>query len=175
MTFNDHEDLLWEKATREAVLLWAVRILDVGADRWATLQEELAEHFDVLMVDGSRLELKIRRSKYVNKKDILIETESCVEKRTLGWIYTTQANFLVYAFVTPGREVLKGYIFDFPELQAWWIKEGTRTNYENKYGKTGDLYTTKNCVVPLGDLPLEVFAYHPDYGRTDYRTGYKIE
>lgn len=152
---------------------WIVKTTQTGFHRWATFEEETTLHFDAVMEDGEKYELKNRRQKYFNKKDILIETLSSIERKTLGWIYTTKAEKLAYAFVEIPN-VTRGYIFHFPILKSWWRNTGIFNEYQIKHGKTGKLYKTENKVVPLKDIPFEALYYHPDYGLLDHGSGYKI-
>lgn len=159
------EDLNWQEKAKSEVMYWFVRTTDIGFDRWAVLEEETKQHFDALMIDGIRVEIKARRGKYVNFRDILVETHSCEERDTPGWIYTTQAEYLAYAFVDEKtREILRGSVLHFPKLLNWWINVGRNNQYEIKRGTTGKLYHTVNRVIPEGDLPLELFYYHPKHG-----------
>lgn len=168
------EDLAWEGKAREGVMDWLVKTTPLGFDRWATLEEERDQHFDAIM-NGERVEIKVRRPKYRKKRDILIEVISNVARKTPGWIHTTKAKYLVYVFMGRNYQVSRGYILHFHDLKEWWNNEGRLNQYETITGKTEDMYETDNRAVPLKAIPLEIFYYHQDYGLLDYQEGYKIE
>lgn len=164
------KDLTWEKKANIVSMHWIIKVSGHLFHRWATLKENREEHFDALMEGNIRYELKNRRKDY---GDILVETLSCKERGTPGWIYNTQTDYLAYTVVTKERQVAKGYIFIFPRFQKWWNEEGVYNHYEPKR-HVGELYTTKNRAVPPKDIPLDCFYYHPEYGLLSDK-GYKID
>lgn len=184
MSFEE-KDLLWESKAKEPIMIRVVNMSQIDFDRWATINEEKTLHFDFWLINGKRVEIKTRRyesaikKKYFRNKDILIETLSCVERKTLGWIYTTIADYLAYAFVDNKWQIRRFYLFYFPVLKKWWMKEGRFKDYQKAFGKTYGvtelLYRTENETVPVKDIPYDCFLYHPDYGNLDYSTGYKID
>ncbi len=169
------DDLRWEQNVRPAMIGWIARTMNIGFDRWATLEEETEEHFDALMLNGVKVEIKSRRGGKVIYNDILIETKSCEERDTPGWIYTTQADYLAYAFVDEAtHKILKGYLIHFSKLKEWWMKIGRYHEYDIRKGTTGKLYHTVNRAVPEKDFPLDLFYYHPTYGVLDHSSHHKI-
>jgi hypothetical protein len=109
-----------------------------------------------------RIECKIRSEKYADTGDILIETKSNVERKTLGWIYTSKADLLAYLW--PTSNGVEGYVINLPKLQNWWkLNKHRYPNYilaPNPPGKP--IYHTKCHPIPVTDLPKELFIYLPD-------------
>lgn len=88
---------------------------------------------------------KKRRSSY---DDFLVETMKNVEQNKKGWLYYTQAKYIIY-WIEP---LEKFYIIVTKELQDqvfknnWINTKPTKTTYINKY------YTTENIVLQWSDL-----------------------
>jgi len=114
-----------------------------------------------LLINGKwvKAECKIRSIKYNEYafKDILIETKSSVESDTLGWIYKSTAELLIYVWEFPTG--VSGVILKLPELRKWWI-ENKHCYMERMLAPnppSNPKYHTENYVVPLSDLPNNLF------------------
>lgn len=152
---NFREDLAKERLDIEAVKEWLERRMNVEAIVEATIEEQIEKHIDFhgyLWGEPKTFEAKIRRRDY---GDLLIETFSNAERRTLGWIQTSQADILAYFFVEK-RGVIKGGLFDLPKIREWWNKDGQFVAWPKYYGMTENLYHTENRAVPISTLPKNV-------------------
>lgn len=157
------EKLAWERRRMESV---RDMLLNNGFEevKEATLAEQKVEHIDFVTVTAGKkrtVEVKNRAADY---GDLLIETLSNVERKTLGWIFTCRADYLAY--VVFEQDILKkGKLLNRPRLRDWWIQTGAEMNYPRFYGRTGDLYETENRAVPWKDLPKEATIF--DFWRSD--------
>lgn len=88
---------------------------------------------------------------------MVIETHSNYE-RTLeekigdGWIKTSVADFLLYAFEQADRRLLT-WVFDLPKLREWFINSD-HEKYPLSLTDNG-YYSTACRVVPLSDIPAD--------------------
>ena len=114
-----------------------------------------------LLINGRwvRAECKIRSTKYRKHalEDILIETKSSVEDDTPGWIYRSAAELLIYVWEFPTG--VFGIILRLPELKKWWMEN--RHYYTRRIlapnPPNNPEYHTENYVVPISDLPDDLF------------------
>jgi len=106
------------------------------------------------------VEVKLRRKEY---KDILLETISNITKKTPGWLYKSNADYLAYLFCIDGK-ITKGYVGDMKTISYWYQGEGIYKGYPIKYGNTAIGYKTQNRAVPENHIPFEAWIYHPQYG-----------
>ncbi len=98
-------------------------------------------------------EEKIRQRDF---DDLLLETKSCVERNTPGWIEKPSiADFLVYfcqdskrVFVLKMKEIQNEY----SERKAVWLDRGRVVTADNGF------YTSRNVAVPWGDVQSRVFT-----------------
>jgi hypothetical protein len=104
-------------------------------------------------------EEKIREPKYwAYRDDILLETHSNHERRTSGWTFTSESDFLIYVwqnlpemrvFVCPMRPLVQWF-----SLNHHWFKE----KIAHTSVRPGVMYTTLNRVVPLLDRKFRGFC-----------------
>lgn len=103
------------------------------------------------------LEEKIRSEEASTYPDILIEYLSNEEHGTLGWVYTSRADWLAYVRQPLGE--LDVLILPMQQLRAWFtpratnypdVRAKTRLNYELSY-------TTVNKAVPFKDQSFLAF------------------
>lgn len=152
------EDLKQERSDMEIVKNWLHKHLFVGDLKEATYAEQTQKHIDfhgMLYGEPKTFEAKIR---YTDYGDLLVETLSNTETKSLGWIYTTQADYLIYA-VLENSTVKKLFIINLPYLKEWWNRQGRYSKYTTHYGETDNLYKTENKAVPISDLPKEIVLF----------------
>jgi hypothetical protein len=98
--------------------------------------------------DGKELTVdeKKRRKDY---GDILLELRSNVERNTLGWLYYSQCDFIVYAIIPTGTVFLLPVLL----LRMAWVnnKNEWLLKYPKKYADNGR-YSTENIPIPAGVL-----------------------
>lgn len=103
------------------------------------------------------IEEKIRTPKNSQYHDLLVEYLSCQERGTLGWVYTSKADWLAYVRQPLGR--LDVLILPMSQLHDWFVPRMAK--YRDKSAKTrlsdGTIYTTVNKVVPLADPDFQSF------------------
>ena len=117
------------------------------------------------------VEEKIRSCDYWNyrEKDILLETISIDYNNTPGWLYTSKADCLIYAFVNKFDNKLWIYKFPLQQLRKWFIIE--KDKYKNFKTAKNNGYNTISVVVPIKDImdflksdaKLEHFATHYEF------------
>ena len=120
-----------------------------GRDLRVVLHKPGKNLFEIVFFET--IEEKIRSPKRSHYKDILIEYLSNVAWGTLGWIYTSKADWLSY--VKQPNGYLEVLILSMPDLKAWFLVN--RSKYEDRASQTllsnGKTYTTMNKVVPVED------------------------
>jgi hypothetical protein len=105
-----------------------------------------------VQVEASRsvsVEEKIVRRKYTA---FAIETHSNLERGTRGWIYTSTADQLLYAFGLPlGLEV---WLMPMADLREWFVpREQLYPASDTPNGQGGQvLYHTRCRIVPIADV-----------------------
>jgi len=100
------------------------------------------------------VEEKIVRWPGYSYTSITIETHSNLEKTGGsdigdGWIVTSSADYLLYAFDQPDDRLLV-WVFDLPLLREWFLESYTQyriTDSNNRF------YTTRCRIVALEDIP----------------------
>lgn len=103
------------------------------------------------------VEEKIVRWKGYHYTAITIETHSNLSRRADdeigdGWIATSKADFLLYAFEQPNKS-LKVWVFDLPKLRDWFTP---RVNQYRITDTDNGFYTTRCRIVPLVDIPKHI-------------------
>lgn len=98
--------------------------------------------------DGKQITIdeKKRRKDY---GDILIELRSNTERNTLGWLYYSQYDYIVYSIIPTGTV----YLLPVLLLQMAWVKNKNKwlSEYPKKYADNG-LYRTENIAIPANIL-----------------------
>lgn len=79
-----------------------------------------------------------------------LETEAHREQHKPGWMYTTTADWLVYAFVQPYG--MDAYIMLFPALQAWFKRVTGAEHFHPVDTKNRLGFTTRCVLVPIDTL-----------------------
>jgi hypothetical protein len=105
---------------------------------------------------SATVEEKIVRWKGRQYSAIAVETHSNLERTGAedigdGWIATSVADFLLYAFQQEDGSLLV-WLFHLPQLRTWF--GGAYSKYTVADTKN-DRYTTRCRVVPLEDIPPE--------------------
>lgn len=124
---------------------------------------------DLISSDKESYEIKIRDTIYrdLYKIDILIETISNDKKDSPGWIYYSEADWLIYLYAP--LDDLIGYKIKMPVLKKWWsFNEHRRVWMKKVVDNRG--YNTINRVVPIKFLNDVKITYLPWEA-----SGYKIE
>ena len=91
---------------------------------------------------------------------ICIETHSNLERTREtapdGWIYTSVADYLLYAFEQEDERSLRVSVFNLPKLRDWFI------TYPGVFPITDDrsniYYTTRCSVVALKKIPDDIYT-----------------
>ena len=152
------DDLFNERRDIKLVKDWLeVKHLVEGTEE-ASDQEQQEHHFDFygyLYGERTTFEAKIRSKIY---EDLLIETLSCIEKKTLGWIYLSEAKHLIYSIIE-NKKIQRLSMYALPKLREWWVTVGSYKIYKKFYGKTGTLYSTENYAVTLRDIPRDILEF----------------
>lgn len=115
---------------------------------------------DLVSSDGEYYEIKIRNAeyRYLYKKDILIETISNDQKNSPGWIYYSEADWLIYLYEP--LDNLIGYKISMPALKRWWKFNEFRRSWDTKKVQNKG-YKTINRVIPLNFLKEVQITYLP--------------
>ena len=104
------------------------------------------------------IEEKIRSPERSQYDDLLIEYLSNAERGTLGWIYTSQADWLSYVRQPGGR--LQVLLIPMLPLRRWFEANRDRLGRDfcaqTQLG-SGVRYTTVNKAIPLNDRDFKVF------------------
>jgi hypothetical protein len=103
---------------------------------------------------SATVEEKIVRWKGRQYSAIAVETHSNLERTGAedigdGWIATSVADFLLYAFQQEDESLL-AWLFDLPKLREWF--NGVFAMFP-AVDTSNDRYTTRCRVVPLKDIP----------------------
>jgi hypothetical protein len=102
------------------------------------------------------IEEKIRSASCSGYDDILIEYLSNKEYGTLGWIYTSEADWLSY--VKQPNGFVEVFIFSMQELKRWFMFNWTNYRDVETNTKIGaSSYTTVNKIIPLQDPKFQSF------------------
>lgn len=106
-------------------------------------------------LDPANFEIKTRDYKYYKYNDILLETDSVIEKRVFGWIYTTKADVILYVWLDETKtKFIDGYIIIVDKLKKCLndliVEYWERTH---GYSTTEGRYTTGWFTVPINGFP----------------------
>jgi len=167
MIHDKAASMLQERQDMPRISSWLENLL--GCTFQDTSRTEQLQGKDLLSSDGEYYEVKIRGAKYrgLYKKDLLIETISNDKKDSPGWIYYSEADWLIYVYEP--LEDLVGYRISMPALRKWWeVNEHRRVWNKKMVPNKG--YNTINRVVPLNFLEDVHFTYLPGEAG-----GYKVE
>lgn len=102
------------------------------------------------------VEEKIRTSVY---QDILIEILQDLVKHTLGWFYTTNADYLYYAMCMNG-DISELHMIQWPQFKHWclskyWPDKGMHGKYLISPKGIG---LTLNLKIPIKHIPEELMG-----------------
>lgn len=167
MIHNKAESMKRERQDMPKIQSWLTDLL--GCTFQDTSNDEQLQGKDLLSSDGEYYEIKIRNAKYrdLYKKDILIETISNDKKDSPGWIYYSEADWLIYLYAP--LDDLIGYKINMLVLKKWWsFYEHRRVWMKKAVPNRG--YNTINRVVPLKFLDDVNIMYLPWDA-----SGYKID
>lgn len=150
-----------EKKAWPVILDWLAQRYGLTVDVDVRDDPEFQDQdIDVILSDFGQkytAEVKVRTRLY---GDLALETLSCRERGTPGFLYKSKAALLVYVFYVGGRLHPNSDVFAFSSLRAWF--ERNRRRYWPKYAPNppGDpLYHSEIVPVPFRDLPK--YLYYP--------------
>lgn len=95
-----------------------------------------------MSIKYNRFEIKTRDFKYHKNKDIVLETMSNMEKNKLGWFYTSNADIVIYMWLSEDRKyVYDAYLLIMDELRKyeyelvseWYVTKRGISSTEGKY------------------------------------------
>lgn len=162
-----HNDLQYAERSRERLdrhfyprMAADGRFVPLGrSDGSMYLQTEA--HIDVIVASHSggsvTVEEKLVRWPGYEYTALAVETHSNLERTGGqavgdGWIATSRADYLLYAFEQPGGR-LKVWVFDLPGLRQWFAPRVGAFPYSDT---RNDFYTTRCRVVPLSSIPARL-------------------
>jgi hypothetical protein len=92
--------------------------------------------------------------------DIAVETASNSERGTPGWIHTSRADWLVYAFLRRNGELGRVYVLDMKELRRWFLENEHRyPTLRAPNPPDNPRYHTLFKPVPIRDIPEFLFLF----------------
>jgi hypothetical protein len=101
------------------------------------------------------VEVKVRKKYY---PDLAIETFSCLERKTQGYIDKSQAQFLAYVYLENAKVHSESFVVSLPNLKRWFYLN--KNKYTPKLAPNppeNPLYHTQFYPVPLQDIPISFF------------------
>jgi hypothetical protein len=156
-------DKAWTEQARRLIerdlypaLAWEGRFVYLARSAGSEYLQRVA-HIDVVVQTGPgvsiTVEEKIVRRKYAA---LAVETHSRVESGERdGWIYTSTADTLIYAFGVQGG--LECWIMSLPALRQWFEpREHDFAERQVMNGRDGKVWYHTRCrLVPLRDIPIQ--------------------
>jgi hypothetical protein len=125
-----------------------------GRDIRIVLKKPGNNHLDMHFFET--VEEKIRTPGCSAYHDILIEYLSNKQRGTLGWIYTSEADWLSY--VKQPNNSIEVFIFPMQDLKRWFILNKDKyKDIESTTLLTSSYYNTLNKAVPLKDSYFQRF------------------
>jgi len=116
----------------------------------------IMEDLDHVMPSPLFIEVKVRDELY---QDIVIETIKNVEQNKLGWIWTSEAYFLIYVFYIDGKLLPRPrYLLQLQSLREWFREN--RERYQAMLAPNppkNPVYHTEFYPVPPKDIPANIF------------------
>ena len=153
-------DRIYARLWPESIVIKVGALTDLvvqskGQDFKVTIRTPHNAQFDLRIFET--IEEKIR-SPWVTYPDILVETESCRERGTAGWIYHSEAHWLSYVR-QPGVGRVNVCLLPMSEFRDWFTVNAHRfaEKHSHTYLANGAEYTTVNRVVPLNDDGFRYF------------------
>lgn len=125
-------------------------------------------HIDCVMASkkGGSITVEEKIVRWPGRKytAMTIETHSNLERTQDqkigdGWIKTSTADYLLYAFQQENNDLLV-WFFDMPELQRWFESNFLEYHISDT---PNEFYTTRCRIVPVGDIPKSIIClseYH---------------
>ena len=103
-----------------------------------------------------KIEIKTRGYTYWHFKDILIETISIIEYNKPGWVYYSEADFIVYLWYdSKNDEILDAYIINFKPFQKW-VNAGGLLNFKKMQSQSnGGQWHTEGVMIPISEFPQD--------------------
>lgn len=127
-----------------------------GRDLWVRLRAPRDCYWNQSIFET--IEEKIRTPGRSTYDDLLIEYLSNQERGTLGWIYTSQADWLSYVRQPSGK--LRVLLIPLRPLRDWFTAHRERLGRDYRAQTRlahGQVYTTVNKAIPLSDPDFKVF------------------
>lgn len=141
-----------ETIARRELLPWLLKtcqnVEDTGHSEF--LQKTCGDWIITKLSQQYGVELKAE-ARYTG--NLFLETWSNLPRRTLGWMYTSQADYLFYFFA----DTKELFVIDFPALWQWAFgvgeKEGAIYKYAEKtQSKYNQVNFTRGRIVPINDI-----------------------
>lgn len=114
---------------------------------------------DLILTDNQTadipVEVKVRKTLF---DDIALETLSCYERGTLGYLFKSKAELLAYIFFIDGKIHANSAVLDLGGLRHWF--KANQARYRPQYAPNppiNPLYRSEFYAVPLDDLPKALF------------------
>jgi hypothetical protein len=116
------------------------------------------DDIDLLMVNPYGTSLAEVKGDLYPNNNIFLETWSCMETNSRGWIYKTKADTVIYYFML--HKIV--YLLPFPQVTEWFDAHKEQLiNYrkvvKNK-GRRG-IYTSEGYAIPIGEIVQGVNQY----------------
>ncbi len=154
---------IWEKRLIEKLISflrnYLARLIPYDKPEDIKLQRK---GIDIIVNSGPiKFEIKTRANKYY-LKGILLETTSVVERNKPGWLYTSEADFIVYVWINPSNTNLMpiGYFLLLKELRKtkWYadlpgLYHVMNTTSFRKTPNGVSNWTTEFIVPEIDDFP----------------------
>jgi hypothetical protein len=140
-----------EELTAKLLSPYYLRIFPDMLTFYSHQKEKYPYDKDIYLKDGTiyRIEEKVNSKKHINTGNIVFEEISNVEAQHMGWIYYSQADFMVTTW-SDGYILYKGiYVYWMQPMLDWYKRN--RAKYRHVI-IDGGLYKTKMSLVPIEDL-----------------------
>lgn len=104
------------------------------------------------------VEEKVRLGSNAKYDDLLVEYLSNKERNTLGWGFTSEADWLSYIQFCPG-EFVAVLILPMQQLKSWFSTNYIKySDIESQTALSGTHYTTVNKAIPFKDDAFRLFS-----------------
>lgn len=154
------EKLKVERDAWDAVVAWLTGLGFKVTDDVRDDPDFREGDIDLIMEDDGvpwTAEVKVRSTLY---GDLALETLSCKEKGTPGFLFKSKANLLVYVFYVGGQIHPKSAVLVLNSLRTWFRRNRGRYRGKLAPNPPGDpFYHSVFYPVPFRDLPR--FVYYP--------------
>lgn len=126
-----------------------------GDSAYSTTKQRHGIDFEI---GKEKIDFDVKCRDYYTYKyqDILLETISVVEHNKPGWLYTSESDYVVYAWYNSTKtSFIDGYLLFLENIRKFkdsYVPEKKQFKYARSY-KNGNTWTTENIAVPIKDFP----------------------